>query len=348
MLDILVTLAFGGAVGALFYKIKVPGGMMIGAMCGAFLLSMTLHMGSMPYAAKFTAQIVAGTFLGSSVDKSDLVKLKKCYKSVLVVILGYLVLNLLAGALLYSVGSIDLLTALLCAVPGGMSDTPLVAGDMGADISAVVVAQFVRLCVGIGIFPSWITWMDRKNQKSTVLGQEPTKPRRKQRDISVWPIIITFSIAAATGALGRWLKIPAGALLFSAISVLLVKILLFPTLLLPRGIKRGAQVLSGTYIGCSISYEAILRIPMLVFPLLCLIVAYMAFAFLMGKLLNKKFAIPFKEAMLMVTPAGASDMALISADMGVQSSVLSVTHVARLVVATSLFPQICYFFAKLF
>ena len=91
-----------------------------------------------------------------------------------------------------------------------------------------------------------------------------------------------------------------------------------------------------------------MRIPMLVFPLLCLIVAYMAFAFLMGKLLNKKFAIPFKEAMLMVTPAGASDMALISADMGVQSSVLSVTHVARLVVATSLFPQICYFFAKLF
>ena len=47
-----------------------------------------------------------------------------------------------------------------------------------------------------------------------------------------------------------------------------------------------------------------------------------------------------RESMLAATPAGASDMALISADLGVQSPDLIVLQVVRMLVVISVFPQI--------
>ena len=52
--------------------------------------------------------------------------------------------------------------------------------------------------------------------------------------------------------------------------------------------------------------------------------------------------------MLMMTPAGASDMALIAADIGVNSPSLVVMQIFRMLMAASVFPQICYQIAKLF
>ena len=50
----------------------------------------------------------------------------------------------------------------------------------------------------------------------------------------------------------------------------------------------------------------------------------------------------------MMTPAGASDMALIAADIGVNSPSLVVMQIFRMLMAASIFPQICYQIAKLF
>ena len=54
------------------------------------------------------------------------------------------------------------------------------------------------------------------------------------------------------------------------------------------------------------------------------------------------------ETMLAATPAGASDMALISADIGVNSRELVELQVIRLVVVVSLFPQIIVWVASAF
>jgi len=50
----------------------------------------------------------------------------------------------------------DLVTSLMCAIPGGMSDIPIISEEMGADSGKVAVMQFVRMVFGIGVFPSMI------------------------------------------------------------------------------------------------------------------------------------------------------------------------------------------------
>ena len=61
-MNIIITFAAAGFVGFLFYQLRIPGAMMIGAVCGTVLLSLTLRCAAMPYAAKFSAQVTAGFY----------------------------------------------------------------------------------------------------------------------------------------------------------------------------------------------------------------------------------------------------------------------------------------------
>lgn len=348
MENVLLTFCVGFAVAFIFFMLKVPGGMLIGAVCGTVALSLTTGMAEMPFTAKFIAQVAAGAFIGCSVSVKDIMALKYISLPAAIVIAGFLALNIFLGFVLYHFTSLDAITALLCAVPGGMSDVPLIAFDMHADVAEVVVLQFVRLCVGIGFFPLWISWLGRRRGCAAEdRGVASGNGGGRGDKLTPQAAAAAFGTALVCGYAGLRLHVPAGALLFSIIGTLALKMAGIPAAL-PRWFKRFAQVLSGTYIGCSIGAEALRNIPLLIVPAIIIVAAYMVNAYIAGHILWKKFHIPFKEAMLMMTPAGASDMALIAADIGVNSPSLVVMQIFRMLMAASIFPQICYQIAKLF
>jgi uncharacterized membrane protein AbrB (regulator of aidB expression) len=75
-------------------------------------------------------------------------------KPALIMLGTFLVLNLAAGFLINLISIIDLLTALLCAVPGGVTDIPIIAEDMGADTSKVALLQLARYILRDGPLPA--------------------------------------------------------------------------------------------------------------------------------------------------------------------------------------------------
>ncbi len=344
-MDILLTLSAAALAGMLFYKIKIPGGLLVGGIVGTLLFSLTFQKAHMPYAAKFFSQVATGAFISSSVSRSDIRKIIENLPVILIQISSFLILNLLLGGLLFFISDMDLLTAMMCAIPGGLSDVPLTASDMGADVSSVVVLQFIRSCVGIGIFPMWILHVSRggrpESDKKTVR-HETVKKQKTGKTYEAGRVTALLGLAAVCGYIGRLLSVPAGPLVFSLAGVLAYN-LLFTPVPLPPVIKRAAMVLSGAYIGCSIGYDALIRIPRLFLPALVICLGHMINAYLTGMVIHKTFSVSVKESMLIMSPAGASDMALISADMGVNSTLLIVAQILRLVAAASVFPQIIYF-----
>ena len=60
----------------------------------------------------------------------------------------------------------------------------------------------------------------------------------------------------------------------------------------------------------------------------------------MGCLFAKRFGMGLREAMLSMSPAGATEVTLIAADMDVVSSKLLVMHLFRLITALVVFPQL--------
>jgi membrane AbrB-like protein len=162
LLHIGLTFLVAALFGFVCLKLKIPGGMLVGAILGVASLNIFTGMAVMPYPAKFTAQATAGAFIGFQVKRDDLSRMKALLRPALLMLTCMMLTNLVVGFGIYAVGTMDLVTAMMCAVPGGMGDTPLIAADMGANAGQVVVMQFVRMCFGIGVFPSLIVALNRR------------------------------------------------------------------------------------------------------------------------------------------------------------------------------------------
>lgn len=355
IIKLLLTLAVGTLGGYIFFKIKVPAGMLVGAIFAVSALSVATPYALMPPSVKTVAQIITGAYVGSTIQKRDLLHLPRIIGPYLMMMTGFFVLNVLSGLLIHLVSPLDLLTSLLCALPGGVSDTPLIAMDMGADAPKVAVLQFVRMVFGIGALPLLIVVVDRVIYKrsqtaaaspQTALAQTdlPQAPAPQRQSVGKPPhaaaaLAFTLFVATAGGLLGRWLGIPAGALAFSMLFTVGFK-MLCAEIYLPLWCRRVAQVLSGCCIGSQMTYSDVIEIRYLLLPAFILVVGYFAHCVVMGYLLHRCFKIPGVEAMLSVSPAGATEMALISADLGVNSPDLIVLQICRLLGVMTVFPQL--------
>ena len=154
-------------------------------------------------------------------------------------------------------------------------------------------------------------------------------------------VLLTMAVAAVCGLLGRVSGIPMGTMLFSLLGTACLNIF-WGKAVVPVWLKRVAQVLSGTYIGCSVGAGEVADLRFLLLPALLLVAGYLINCFVSSALLHKLCHIKRREAMLACSPAGATDMALISGDMGVTSPDLNVLQIVRMVSAITIFPQIIH------
>ena len=342
MENVLLTIIIATLVGYIFLKLKVPGGMMVGSIIGVSLLNITTGSALMLPAAKVSAQIIAGAFIAGGLEKTDLKRLKSIVKPAIILLVGMLILNIAAGFLIYIFSPLDLVTSLMCAVPGGISDMPIISEEMGADSSKVAVMQFIRLIFGIGVFPFLIS----KVSKLKYFGQDKLNKDVYKRTVTgndnFLNLLMTMAVAAVCGIFGKWTGIPSATLVFSMVGTIIFK-LTTNRVSMPRWMRRLAQMLSGAYIGSTINMSQIKEIKYLLVPVLILIPGYMIACFVIGSLIHKNTSMDMDEAMLAATPAGASDMALISADIGIESADVVVLQIIRMLVVISIFPQIIRF-----
>ncbi|MBQ8589464.1 MAG: AbrB family transcriptional regulator [Firmicutes bacterium] len=338
-----LTLLAAAACGTGLKRLKVPAGLLVGAILGSCILNLGFEMAYMPKVAKLAAQIVAGAFIGTMVKREDIIKMKGIYKIVLVVVGAFCGLNIAVGYYTYWRTEYDLLTMLMCTIPGGLSDVPLIAADMGADLLPVVTVHFARAVVGIGIFPVIIGYVCRNDEtlEEKHKMEEAVAHAQVNKKIGVKTTLITSAMALVFGLVGNRVGIPAGALVFSAIGITVVKVGIGYDAGMPKEIKKVAQILSGAYIGCTITREAFHDMNQLIEPLVVIILCYTILMIVVGNYLHKKLHVQRREAMLMMTPAGAGDMALIASDLGVDSPTLIVVQVIRLFIADAIMPQIC-------
>ncbi|MGI6738530.1 MAG: AbrB family transcriptional regulator [Christensenellales bacterium] len=341
----LLTIIFALIIGLGFYKLKVPGGLMIGAVIGSCAYNVISGDAYIPSEAKFVAQIIAGAFVGAGVNREDLKQMKSIFKIALFVISSYFVVNVVSGILISRVGGIDPLTGMLSSAPGGISDIPLIAEDMGADSSKVLVLQFIRYILGLGVFPTLINLLPEEKTKPAVEKTENTV-RRKTANADIPNTVLTLFVAAVSGFLGKYSGMPGGTMAFATLGTLIFKVL-YPKACMITLVRRAAQLLSGAYVGSKIGMSQLLDLKTLALPAIMLVVCYSLAAVIMGTFLYKRGVFTRREAYLAATPAGASDMALISEDLGISNVKIIILQVMRMVVVISIFPVLLSAIAKL-
>ena len=340
---ILIEIAVAVAVGTLLQKLRLPGGMLIGAILGIAVLNLGFEIGYAPSWFKRIAQIFTGAYLGCTMTREEVKEIPKVIGPVLLSTVGFFVLCLCCALGFEKIAGLDTLTSLFCALPGGLTDTPLVAMDMGAQVGIVVAAQLVRAIYGIACLPLVVLAADKvmapKLGVPSVRERDELAAKRPKPDKAVLMMILTLAVAAVGAFFGKWLGIPAGAFTFALIYALIFN-LKTDKGFAPKPIRRVAQVLSGICIGIRVTRGELATMTKMIPPLIILLIGYTLFCICMGCLFAKKFHMGLREGMLSVSPAGATEVTLVAADMDVVSSKLLVMHVFRLITAMVLFPQL--------
>lgn len=329
--------------GSILQKLRLPGGMLLGATAAAAVMNLFTPYAYAPVYIKVIAQIVTGAYIGCIMSRRDVQQLPRVVKPLILVMIGFFVLNIVVGYAFKETAHVDLVTGLFCATPGGISDTPLLAMDMGASVSKVAAVQFVRMAYGMAVLPGIVLLADRVIAPALGLPSLPPEGpdviERKKSSFHKKYTPITLMVAAVGGVFGKASGVPAGTLVFALVTTLIYN-LKTEKASAPVPLRRAAQVLSGSCIGVRITWAEVYEMKSLVLPMLIMLFGYTVFCIGMGTFLAKRYHMGLREAMLATAPAGASEMTLIAADMDVFSSKLLVIQVSRLLIVLTLFPQL--------
>ncbi|HSL86832.1 MAG TPA: AbrB family transcriptional regulator [Bacteroidales bacterium] len=340
---LLLTLAAAFTGGYALHRLKVPGGMMLGSVITVALLNINTGFVEIPGGFRFVAQCIAGAYIGMTVRKTDLRRIRYFMWPTLTLLSGLFITNLLVGTIIYLISPLDLLSAFLSAVPGGISDTPLIAADMGADAAKVTILQFVRLISGIAMVPLLV----KHSEIASAARSINVSLTESKRPVLSRNLILAVAVAFIFGYLGNAVGMPAGTLIFAMISVVGLKIMNFEVTF-PIWFKRMAQLFSGAYVGSHFGYQDVLELRHLLLPAAVIVGVNILACYIMGRILHRLFDMPISQAILSSSPAGASDMALIASDIGVSGSDVAMIQIFRLIGAVALFPQLLFIISKIF
>lgn len=338
MVQVCVTLLAALGAGYLLRRAGVPGGMMLGGILGAAGYNLLTGCAYMPSITRVCSQSVAGGFLGVSLDRRDLRKLPRLGFPLLVIFLGLFCSDLAIGFVVTRISPLDSVTALTAGIAGGINDIPLIAEDLGADVGKVAVLQFVRLMVGIGLFPLLIRLLTESSG-----GGKSSRARRPARRGKAPPGTAGALLAAFLGGMtGKALGIPAGSLICSMVFAAAYRFLTGRGGM-PPWIKQAAQLLAGAYIGCMLDRQDILELRYLLLPALVLTAVFSVNGLICSAIICRGGFFSRREAMLAVSPAGAGEIALLSSDLDIAQDMaadIMVLHILRVILAVSVLPQL--------
>lgn len=336
-----------GILGAYIAKaLKIPAGAMVGSMIFVGIFNVLTGAAYVESSTRFFVQVIAGAFIGIGMDKEQLIEIKNLIKPAIVMVIGLLILNIVVGLFIYKTTSLDLLSSLFSAVPGGMADMSIISSEMGADTSMVAVFQLARLISVISIFPTLIRQVQKRiaynsgyqsDIASTIelnVDKKDYKYSSKNKEM-----ILTLIIAIIFGIIGKITTIPAGTMIFSLIGAAGLKIYSNKGYIYPI-IKQGAQVIAGAFIGSSITIDVVHSLNSFIIPIICMIIAYTIMCGIIGFIISKWFDIDIITAMFCCTPAGASDMALVASELGANGSDIALLQVTRLISVIVIFPSV--------
>ena len=149
----LFTIIVGIIGGIIGYFSHLPAGTMSCSMAFVAYFNVKTHKAYMPMPLRKIIQSFGGALIGAKVTLGDVIALKDLILPIILIIIGFCLMNVLVGFFLYRTTKFSLSTALLSASPGGMSDISLMAEDLGANAPQVASMQFLRAIFIVGVYP---------------------------------------------------------------------------------------------------------------------------------------------------------------------------------------------------
>jgi uncharacterized protein len=211
-LNTLETLAIGAVGGGLFLWLKLPGGLISGAMIAVGIAAIAGRPLGVPPILTQTVLVLLGISLGSLVSRQLLQHLGAYPLTIALLALATFCATFGSSLYLQRFHGWDQTSAFLAATPGALSQITMLAHEKGADVPAIAVVQTMRVIILTAALPALLT----------LIGIAPSSPSATVMAIAS-PLELAELIAASVvmALLLRLIKFPAswmfGAMIGSSV-----------------------------------------------------------------------------------------------------------------------------------
>jgi membrane AbrB-like protein len=277
--------------------------------------------------------LLLGTVIGAAFGPDMISPLKTSLLPMAGLVAIIIGVGLFLGWLLSRFGGLDLPTAIISAVPGGLPAMTAMAEDVGADATVVTAIHFSRLTIILVAVPALLRLLPVTSVQSnvaTVLGE---------------PVGFGFTVLALTlglmaGLLALKLHVPTGDLVGPILVVGGINLLGAGLGPLAGGFRQVAMLLIGISVGVQMSRQSLRRLRRVALPAAIVIAALISTGLLLGWGLVQVTTLDHISALLSGVPGGASTMPLIAYDLGGDMRLVAALHLVRQLVMLVLVPLV--------
>lgn len=325
---VILAVAVCGSI--LGWKVKLPAGILLGAILCVAVFQVIFDFGEVPDYIRVISQGLVGTHVGTLFRKEDFLKLKSKAGALTAMLGGILVYNVLISLVLEKITPLDFTTALCAFAPCSIADMSLLCEDLGGNTGMVAAIQTMRLFAVLLLVPVLFTKVrkvERKRGEKRKAAAAPGNP---------YPFL-TLAIGMGASYLGYRLQVPAGSLSFSMIAVGVFQLLTGKGSFRPE-LRKPAQCLSGMLVGSRITAAHLAVIAPSLGGVLLGLLGYIVLNYLLALLFVKCKWMDFETALFSTAPGGMSDMGLLAAEFGGDLLTVSLFQQLRYVGVVLLFP----------
>jgi membrane AbrB-like protein len=250
-----------------------------------------------------------------------------------------------------SLTSLDAVTAVFAAVPGGLTEMSAVSLSFGADGAAVASVQLVRVLLTVAAVDVLLAWLGpKKGSEDEETGSDsqerehtPAESSGYTEDLRGLGIAVPWGILA--GLAGNLSQVPAGGII-GALAASAAFRLLTGRRVPVRALQIGVQVLAGAVIGLQVSGEFFGQLARLAGAGAVIVSAQMLLWPLTGWMLARLFGYDLVTAILASTPGGLSGVVATASEAEADEVVVTFVHLVRLSTIVVLVPVLVALFFR--
>lgn len=353
-MNVLITLLVAVAGWRVARRLGLMAPSMLGPMIAVGLTNALFGYAEMPAWVRIFAQGISGAFIAMGVTRADIRNIRMLAVPGALLLAMLTANTLIMGVVIHELCGIDLMTSLFSCIAGGVTDTTLISMDYGTQVGTVALMQTSRLVMVLLIFPYWIRFMCRREPSGApradgladrgggrerargVLGRLTRGNGRKTA--------FTVAISLALALVGRASGIPSASMVLPLAAVAALN-LTRGACAMPAPVKDVARLLAGSLVGSDITASTFSGLGTTLAPVLLLFASYWVLNLAFGLFCSRTGLLDLKSALFVSSPGGASDMALIAADLDADLAKIAVLQVLRAVYAVALMPTVVSLFA---
>jgi membrane AbrB-like protein len=343
MIKIFLMFALAVVVGLLCKLIGLPAGWLLGPLAVSSFFA-TKHWANIkvPHNLYLLAQALLGVALSSSFTSDTLQLLAHNWFAVFVVVVSMFCIGLLNGWWLIRYRKMDPATAFLGSLPGGAGQMVAVSDDLNADARIVAVMQYSRLLVMMLLISSVarvLLWLHpAAHAHNANLAIYETLPLTVSTFFS--QTAISLFLAAIGATLNKFLKVPAGTLMFPALLSVGFSYFTHMTIQCPAVILACAYMIMGIQVGSRFDSHTWPQLASLAAPITAsLLILIVGSAFLAWWFIYNLPTDPL-TGLLAAAPGSLDSAAAVSIDLNTNGTVVIAVHFLRLALSMLVGPPL--------